>query len=232
MVGTPSAKLQRLRGQMVDNQIARRGVADPRVLAAMREVPRHRFVPERLLSSAYSDSALPIGEGQTISQPYIVALMTEELKLQGHERVLEIGTGSGYQAAVLSRLVAEVYSIERHAVLAERAESLLTQLGYLNLHVRVGDGTSGWPEAAPFQAIMITAAAPEVPQPLLDQLADGGRLVAPVGEAGFQNLVSVLRDGQRLTTRQLAPVAFVPLIGEHGWSEKEEGSWSRRLWRW
>jgi protein-L-isoaspartate(D-aspartate) O-methyltransferase len=184
-----------------------------------------------MLSSAYADSALPIGEGQTISQPYIVALMTEELRLLGDEKVLEIGTGSGYQAAVLSRLVSEVYTIERHAVLAERARALLLELGYHNLHVCVGDGTKGWPEAAPFQAIMITAAAPDVPQPLLEQLDDGARLVAPIGQAGYQNLVCVTRKGERFDTQELAPVAFVPLIGEHGWSEKDQGSWGHRFWR-
>jgi protein-L-isoaspartate(D-aspartate) O-methyltransferase len=216
---------------MVDNQIARRGIVDPRVLQAMREVPRHRFVPEHLLPSAYADSALPIGEGQTISQPYIVALMTEALELQGDEQALEIGTGSGYQAAILCRLAKQVLSIERHAVLADRAERLLTELGCHNLRVRVGDGTAGWPEASPFQAIIITAAAPSVPQPLVVQLADGGRLVAPVGRAGFQDLVCVRKKGQRTTTQHLAPVAFVPLIGEHGWSEKDEGGRGWRFWR-
>lgn len=226
-----SAEYQRLRVRMVETQIASRGIADERVLQAMREVPRHRFVPEHLLSSAYADCALPIGEGQTISQPYIVALMTEALELQSHERVLEIGTGSGYQAAILSKLARDVYTIERHAVLAERAQRLLAELGYHNVHVRVGDGTAGWPEHAPFEAIIVTAAAPEVPQPLLDQLADGGRLVAPVGPAGFQNLICVRKKDQRTTTRNMAPVAFVPLIGEHGWPEKDEGGWDWRFWR-
>ena len=226
-----SAEYQRLREQMVETQIALRGIADPRVLEVMRQVPRHRFVPKHLLSAAYADCALPIGEGQTISQPYIVALMTEALELKGHERVLEVGTGSGYQAAILSKLAQEVYTIERHAVLAERAEKLLRELGCHNVHVRVGDGTAGWPEHAPFEAIIVTAAAPEVPQPLLDQLADGGRLVAPVGPAGFQNLVCVRKKGKRTTTRHLVPVAFVPLIGKYGWPEKKQGGWGWRFWR-
>jgi len=231
-VESSADKYRRQREQMVETQIARRGIADPRVLEAMRSVPRHRFVPPDLLASAYADCALPIGEGQTISQPYIVALMTEALELRGHERVLEIGTGSGYQAAILSKLAREVYTIERHAVLAKRAKELLDELGYHNVHVRVGDGTAGWPEEAPFEGIIITAAAPEVPQPLLDQLADGGRLVAPVGPAGFQNLICVQKKGKRTTTRQLAPVAFVPLIGEYGWPEdKKQGGWGWRFWR-
>jgi len=230
-VETSSAQYQRLQEQMVKIQISRRGIADPRVLEVMRRVPRHRFVPQSVLSSAYSDCALPIGEGQTISQPYIVALMTEALELEGHERALEIGTGCGYQAAILSELVERVHTIERHAVLAERAEKLLIELGSHNVHVHVGDGTTGWPEAAPFDAIIITAAAPEVPQPLLDQLADGGRLVAPVGPAGFQNLIRVRKKGKRTTTQHLAPVAFVPLIGEHGWSEEDEGERDWRFWR-
>ena len=230
-VESSADKYRRQREQMVETQIARRGIADPRVLEAMRSVPRHRFVPPDLLASAYADCALPIGEGQTISQPYIVALMTEALELRGHERVLEIGTGSGYQAAILSKLAREVYTIERHAVLAKRAKELLDELGYHNVHVRVGDGTAGWPEEAPFEGIIITAAAPEVPQPLLDQLADGGRLVAPVGPAGFQNLVCVRKKGKRTTTRHLVPVAFVPLIGKYGWPEKKQGGWGWRFWR-
>ena len=233
---TSPAKYERLRAQMVDSQIAQRGIADPRVLDAMLRVPRHLFVPDRMIASAYTDRALPIAEGQTISQPYIVALMTEALELQGHERVLEIGTGSGYQTAVLCALAEEVYTIERHAPLSEHAHALLTRLGCLNVQLRVGDGTSGWTDAAPFQAIIITAAAPEVPRPLLDQLTEGGRLVAPVGPAGFQSLVCLQKKGLQkkglhTTTRQLGPVAFVPLIGEHGWSEKDEGGWSWRFWR-
>jgi len=230
-VNSSPDRYQQLREQMVESQIARRGIADARVLQAMREVPRHRFVPQHLLASAYADSALPIGEGQTISQPYIVALMTEALDLQGEEHVLEIGTGSGYQAAVLSRLVKTVYTVERHSPLAQQAGTLLEELGYSNVQLRIGDGTSGWPEEAPFQAIIITAAAPEVPQPLVDQLAEGGHLVAPVGPAGLQKLVLVRKKGTRSTSRQLAPVAFVPLIGEHGWSDEDQGGWGWRFWR-
>ena len=224
-------RYQQLREQMVERQIARRGIADPRVLQAMREVPRHRFVPQHLHASAYADSALPIGEGQTISQPYIVALMTEALDLGGEEQVLEIGTGSGYQAAMLSRLAESVYTIERHTVLARQAGAIFEELGYSNVHMQVADGTSGWPDKAPFHAIIITAAAPEVPQPLIDQLADRGRLVAPVGPAGLQNLVLVRKEGERTTTQQLAPVAFVPLIGEYGWSDEDQGGWGWRFWR-
>ncbi|HUW10428.1 MAG TPA: protein-L-isoaspartate(D-aspartate) O-methyltransferase [Anaerolineae bacterium] len=224
-------RYQQLREQMVESQIARRGIVDLRVLQAMREVPRHRFVPQHLHASAYADSALPIGEGQTISQPYIVALMTAALDLGGEEQVLEIGTGSGYQAAVLSKLAKTVYTIERHTVLAQQAGAIFEELGYSNVHVRVADGTSGWPESAPFQAIMITAAAPEVPRPLIDQLADGGLLVAPVGPAGLQKLVLVRKEGDRSTTSQLAPVVFVPLIGEHGWSDEDQGGWGWRFWR-
>jgi protein-L-isoaspartate(D-aspartate) O-methyltransferase len=216
---------------MVDRQIARRGVKDARVLAAMREVPRHRFVPDAVLASAYADCALPIGQGQTISQPYIVALMTEALQLQVSDRVLEIGTGSGYQAAILSRLVETVYTIERHQPLAERAQEVLRELGYDNVRFRIGDGTAGWPEEAPFDAVIITAAAPEVPRPLLEQLSDGGRLVAPIGPAGYQDLLVIHKAAQRTTTRQLCPVAFVPLVGDFGWPEEDQGGWARRFWQ-
>jgi len=205
------------RERMVENQIIRRGIKDRRILDAMRRVPRHLFVPEDIRHLAYSDGPLPIGHGQTISQPYIVALMTELLELTGEEKVLELGTGSGYQAAILSCLAREVYSIERHAALAEQARKILTQLGYDNVMIKVGDGTLGWPEHAPYDAIIVTAAAPDVPQPLLEQLADGGRLVAPVGSRWSQMLVKVKRQGNKLTRKNLTPVAFVPLIGEYGW---------------
>lgn len=205
------------RERMVENQIIRRGIRDKRVLDAMRQVPRHLFVPEDIRHLAYSDGPLPIGHGQTISQPYIVALMTELLELTGEEKVLELGTGSGYQAAILSCLAREVYSIERHPALAEQARKILTQLGYDNVMIRVGDGTLGWPEHAPYDAIIVTAAAPDVPQPLTEQLADGGRLVAPVGSRWSQMLVKVKRQGNKLTRKNLTPVAFVPLIGEYGW---------------
>jgi len=230
-VDTSPTSYDREREQMVDRQIARRGVSDGRVLAAMREVPRHRFVPDTVLPSAYADCALPIGQAQTISQPYIVALMTEALKLQEHHRVLEIGTGSGYQAAILSHLVQQVYTIERHQALAERAQEVLKELGCDNVQVRVGDGTAGWSEEAPFDAVIVTAAAPEVPRPLLEQLAVGGRLVAPVGPPGYQDLISMHKTSQGTTTRQLCPVAFVPLVGDFGWSDENRDGFARRSWQ-
>jgi len=213
----PDTNYEKERERMVENQIIRRGIKDERVLDVIRRVPRHLFVPQDIRHLAYSNGPLPIGYGQTISQPYIVALMTELLELTGKEKVLELGTGSGYQAAILSCLAREVYSIERHAALAEQAKKILAQLGYDNVVVRVSDGTLGWPEHAPYEAIIVTAAAPDVPQPLIDQLADGGRLVAPVGSRWSQVLVKVKRQGDMLTREHLTPVAFVPLIGEHGW---------------
>ncbi len=214
-----STDYEKEREHMVESQLARRGIKDKRVLEAMRQVPRHLFIPEDMRSLAYCDGPLPIGHGQTISQPYIVALMTELLELTGQEKVLEIGTGSGYQAAILSRLARQVYSLERHAALAQQAEKVLAQLGYDNVVVRVGNGTLGWPEHSPYEAIIITAAAPEVPQPLPDQLADGGRLVAPVGSQWSQVLVKVRRQSDLLIRERLTPVAFVPLVGEYGWKE-------------
>jgi len=210
----------RAREQMVRSQIEARGILDERVLEAMRTVPRHCFVPPHLIGSAYRDSPLPIGQGQTISQPYIVALMTEMLQLRSHERVLEIGTGSGYQAAVLGQLAGEVITVERLPTLAREANQLLTQLGYSNIRVEVGDGTWGWEADAPYDAIIITAAAPEVPEPVQEQLADGGRLLVPVGPRWTQTLVRVVRQGDQFRTEQSIGVAFVPLIGEHGWQER------------
>jgi len=210
------------REHMVRYQIEARGVRDKRVLQAMRTVPRHLFVPESMRDSAYRDCPLPIGMGQTISQPYIVALMTEALELSENDKVLEIGTGSGYQAAILAELAREVYTVERHSSLAERATTLLKELGYNNIHVRVGDGTLGWPEHAPYDAIIVTAAAPEVPTPLLEQLADGGRLVAPIGPRWSQVLVRVRREGGRFREEEITPVAFVPLVGVHGWRDECE----------
>lgn len=214
-----STDYEKEREHMVESQLARRGIKDKRVLEAMRQVPRHLFIPEDMRSLAYCDGPLPIGHGQTISQPYIVALMTELLELTGQEKVLEIGTGSGYQAAILSRLARQVYSLERHAALAQQAEKVLAQLGYDNVMVRVRNGTLGWPEHSPYEAIIITAAAPEVPQPLPDQLADGGRLVAPVGSQWSQVLVKVRRQSDLLIRERLTAVAFVPLVGEYGWKE-------------
>ncbi len=217
----------RARERMVRSQIEARGIRDPQVLAAMRQVPRHLFVPVNMRGSAYYDSPLPIGEGQTISQPYIVALMTEMLELTGEERVLEIGTGSGYQAAILSLLAREVYTVERLPDLARSAEEVLGQLGYTNVHVRVGDGTLGWPEHAPYDAIIVTAAPPEIPSPLLDQLTDGGRFVAPIGPRWTQTLVRVRREGEKFHEESLTAVAFVPLVGVHGWDER--GGLLRRM---
>ena len=210
----PAQERQQERDAMVDRQIAARGVSDGRVLQALRAVPRHRFVPERLARSAYADNPLPIGEGQTISQPYIVALMTETLGVEEDDRVLEIGTGSAYQAAVLAELAAEVYSIEIRGPLAESAAALLRELEYANVRTRHADGYYGWPEAAPFDHIMITAAVDHVPPPLLEQLADGGRLVLPLGNPfAHQSLVVVTRTGDGFRLREILGVLFVPMTG-------------------
>jgi protein-L-isoaspartate(D-aspartate) O-methyltransferase len=210
------------RQRMVERQIAARGVSGPRVLQAMRQVPREAFVASGLEEFAYEDSPLPIAEGQTISQPYIVALMIEAADVKSGERVLEIGTGSGYAAAVLARIAAEVYTVERHGALAQAAKRRLAQLGYRNVEVRRGDGTLGWTEAAPFDAIIVTAGGPEVPASLRTQLKVGGRLVIPIGSRhDEQRLVKVVRDGEHAFHEEdLGPVRFVPLIGEHGWSEE------------
>ncbi len=205
------------RAWMVRNQLEGWGISDPRVLEAMRRVPRELFVPDAERGAAYYDGALPIGEGQTISQPYVVAHMTETLRLQGSEKVLEIGTGSGYQTAVLSLLAAEVYTVERIARLSQQAQRILAGFGAANVQFRVGDGSLGWPEHSPFDAILVTCAAPVVPQPLVEQLADGGRMIVPVGPRGYQDLILVHRVGEKVTQDRLSPVAFVPLIGEHGW---------------
>ena len=207
--------------EMVSAQIERRGLNEPRLLQALRSVPRHRFVPLDVQEHAYDDGPLPIGSGQTISQPYIVALMTSLAALKGDENVLEIGSGSGYQAAVLSCLAKSVHTIERHAALAGWSGSILEELGYKNVSVHLGDGSSGWPEAAPYQAILVTAAAPRPPQPLLDQLAEGGRLVIPIGERRLQDLQVWQREGGQFTWETIIPVAFVPLRGELGWKEDQ-----------
>ena len=209
------------RKRMITEQIVRRGVVEPRLLEALRRVPRHLFVPREYAEHAYSDGPLPIGEGQTISQPYIVALMTDLLGLQGDERVLEVGTGSGYQAAVLAHLAHEVHTIERHAELAQRAEAVLQRLELSNVVVHVGDGSGGLPKYAPYQAIIVTAAAPEAPRPLLEQLDEGGRLVIPVGSLGAQTLERWVRRGAEFAPEYILQVAFVPLRGEFGW--KKEG---------
>ena len=212
-----------LRKNMVSEQIVSRGVHDRRLLEALRYVPRHWFVPEEYANIAYTDGPLPIGQGQTISQPYIVALMTELMELEGEENVLEVGTGSGYQAALLGVLARRVHTIERHAALAEKAEQSLMRLGLTNVRVHVGDGSLGLPKYAPFQAIIITAAAPRVPQPLLDQLDEGGRLVLPEGGAGGQMLDRWRRKDGEYKQEHIAPVAFVPLRGQHGWKEDNWG---------
>jgi protein-L-isoaspartate(D-aspartate) O-methyltransferase len=212
-----------LRNQMVTGQIISRGVQDERVLEALRSIPRHWFVPEEYVNVAYSDGPLPIGQGQTISQPYIVALMTELLELQGEENVLEVGTGSGYQAAILAFLAKQVHTIERYEALAEKAEKVLMKLGLTNVAVHIGDGTLGLPEYSPFKAIMITAAAPHVPQPMFDQLAEGGYLVLPEGGAGGQMLDRWRKKDGKFKQEHITPVAFVPLRGQHGWKENTWG---------
>jgi protein-L-isoaspartate(D-aspartate) O-methyltransferase len=205
------------RCQMVKDQIQRRGLRDPALLAAFRTVPRHLFVPAPLRAAAYDDTPLAVGSGQTISQPYIVALMTVLLELEGGERILEVGTGSGYQAAILSALSAEVYTVELLPALKRRSERILRRLGCRNVHVREGDGSLGWPEVAPFAGILVTAAAPAVPPPLLRQLREGGKLVIPVehGE-GYQMLKVFTCDGGSVLERDVTSVAFVPLRGEYG----------------
>jgi len=207
------AAFARARQQMVERQLQGRDIADPAVLRAMGTVPRHRFVPSALAAVAYSDRALPIDEGQTISQPYIVALMTALAELAGAARVLEVGTGSGYQAAVLAEIVRQVYTIEILPGLAASAGARLRALGYGRVAVRAGDGYLGWPEAAPFDAIVVTAGATHIPEPLVAQLAEGGRLVIPVGASpGVQDLIQGRKVGGRLVTRVVLPVRFVPLV--------------------
>lgn len=217
---TAAAEFARRREEMVRTQIEARGVRDARVLQAMRELPRERFVRPGWEPEAYDDNPLPIDAGQTISQPYIVAFMSEALQLRGDERVLEIGSGSGYAAAVLGRLAKEVHTVEHFDVLVEGATASLAALGADNVHVHSGDGTLGWPAAAPYDAIVVTAAGPEVPAALLAQLAVGGRLVMPVGEReGQQRLVRLTRTGAHETRREeLMGVRFVPLVGVQGWA--------------
>ncbi len=211
-----SATQQQARAVMVREQMAARGIRDPRVLKAMRSVPRHLFVPPSMVPYAYQDTPLPIGHGQTISQPYIVAFMTEALKLRPGDRVLEIGTGSGYQAAVLAHLCRRVYSIEIVEPLGRQAAERLRRLGYSNVRVRIGDGYAGWPEEAPFDAIIVTAAPPEIPQKLVEQLGVGGTLVVPVG-TGVQSLIRLRKTPQGVKRENLLPVRFVPMVkGEAG----------------
>jgi protein-L-isoaspartate(D-aspartate) O-methyltransferase len=208
------------RSKMVEEQIFSRGIKDAKLIAAMKKIPRHLFVEEALQSQAYSDHPLPIGEKQTISQPYMVALMTEALLLTGKEKVLEIGTGSGYQTAILAELSEKVFSIERIRPLALRARKLLYELGYFNVEIKIFDGTLGWMEESPFDAIMVTAGSPDIPQALLDQLAIGGRLVIPVGDAFVQDLIRVIKTEEGIKKEDLGGCRFVKLIGKYGW-EKE-----------
>jgi len=207
------------RERMVKNQLIPRGIADENVLRAMGKIKRHLFVEEALAGEAYNDHPLPIGHKQTISQPYIVALMTEALDLSGKEKVLEIGTGSGYQSAILAELSANVYTVERIEPLLERSKSLLHSLGYTNIFFKAYDGTFGWEDFAPFDAIMVTAGAPKVPDPLLKQLADGGRMIIPIGNKYSQDLIKVTRVKDRFVEKNLGGCRFVDLIGEHGWKD-------------
>ena len=219
------ADCARLRQMMVEQQIIRRGVGDPRLWAAMRAVPRERFVPEDVRSLAYKDRPLPVEAGQTISQPYIVARMIEAGAISPENRVLEVGAGSGYAAAVMSRIAAHVFAVERIAELAALAEGRMKALGYDNVSIGLGDGTAGWAEEAPFDAILVAAGGPGVPPPLREQLAIGGRLVMPVGDGGEQQLVRLIRkDEEEFDLTVLEAVRFVPLIGAHGWKDGNAAS--------
>ena len=209
-----------LRKRMVDEQLIPRGIKNPKVLDAFKKIERHKFIPEELRMSAYADFPVPIGEGQTISQPYIVALMTECLDLTGQEKVLEIGTGSGYQAAILAELAKEVYSIERFESLAKRAEAILNELVYVNIKIKVGDGTLGWEEVAPFDRIIITAASPRIPLPLTEQLKESGKLILPLGETFSQVLTVVEKKEGKLESIEVCGCVFVPLVGKYGWSKQ------------
>ena len=209
--------LSKLRLRMVQDQVIARGIKDRCVIEAMSRVPRHLFMEEALQGQAYSDRPLPIGDKQTISQPYMVALMTEALELTGREKVLEIGTGSGYQAAVLARCAAKVFSVERIRTLAIRARKLLLDLGYSNIEIKFSDGTVGWADESPFDAIMVTAGAPAIPQPLIDQLKIGGRMCIPVGESQVQDLIRITKAEEGIQKEDFGGCRFVRLIGKHGW---------------
>lgn len=214
----PFAQERRL---MVEIQLRNRGIRDPRVLDAMLHVPRHEFVPASLIKAAYDDRPLPLGDAETISQPYIVAAMTEAARVQPGDKALEVGTGSGYQAAILAYLGARVYSVERNPALAEKARQRLARLGYDEVEVIVGDGSEGYPPAAPYNIIIVTAAAPSVPLALLEQLAEEGRLIIPVGDLHHQDLLLNVKQGGEVRTRILDPCQFVPLVGKAGWPENE-----------
>jgi len=215
MIDFPKARLR-----MVEEQIVSRGIKDPKLIAAMKKIPRHLFVEEALQNQAYSDHPLPIGEKQTISQPYMVALMTEALLLTGKEKVLEIGSGSGYQTAILAELSEKVFSIERIRSLAIRARKLVYELGYFNVEIKIFDGTFGWMEESPFDAIMVTAGSPNIPQSMIDQLAMGGRLVIPVGDAHTQDLLRVTKIEGGIKKEDLGGCRFVKLIGKYGWEDE------------
>ena len=212
MIDFPKARLK-----MVEEQIASRGIKDDKLISAMKKIPRHLFVEEALQSQAYSDHPLPIGEKQTISQPYMVALMTEALLLTGKEKVLEIGTGSGYQTVILAELSEKVFSIERIRPLAIRARKLVYELGYFNVEIKIFDGTFGWMEESPFDGILVTAGSPDIPQPLIDQLTTGGRMVIPVGDAFVQDLFRVTKTEEGIKKEDLVVCRFVKLIGKYGW---------------
>ncbi|MCP4024263.1 MAG: protein-L-isoaspartate(D-aspartate) O-methyltransferase [Desulfobacteraceae bacterium] len=207
------------RKEMVENQIIARGVNDPLVIHAMMNVPRHEFVSEALVDSSYGDFPLPIGEGQTISQPFIIAEMTQSLELKGNERILEIGTGSGYQAAVLAQIVYRVYTIERNNTLFSQSRRLFDKLKYHNIVTKYSDGTQGWKEESPFDAIMVTAGGQQIPKPLIEQLSEGGKLVMPVGGSFSQELIKLEKTSEGFKTTNLGGCRFVKLIGQHGWEE-------------
>ncbi len=213
-----------LRKRMVDEQLVPRGIHGEALLDAFYAVERHKFMPEGSQENAYADFPLPIGEGQTISQPYIVALMTECLALSGKEKVLEIGTGSGYQAAILSRLCKEVYTVERHEKLAQRAKAAFDEMGYANIRIKVGDGTLGWKEEAPFDRIIITAASPKIPLPLIDQLNESGKLILPLGESFSQVLTLAEKKKGKLESINVCGCVFVPLIGKYGYSDRRRAN--------
>jgi len=211
---------QNLREKMVREQLIPRNINNEKVIAAFYKVPRHRFVPQELIKNSYEDYPLPIGCNQTISQPYMVALMTQLLELNGHERVLEVGTGSGYQSAILAEICKEVYSVERFEKLANKAIALLKQLGYDNIKVKVEDGTEGWEDFSPFDGIIVTAAAPDIPKNLIAQLNNGGKMVVPIGGHFSQMLTLIEKFESKITTTDICGCVFVPLVGKYGWNER------------
>ena len=219
---TPALDFTKARERMVREQIIARGIKDPRVIEAMQQVPRDLFVPEALVGQAYGDFALPLGEGQTISQPYMVAYMSESLELSGKERVLEVGTGTGYQTAVLSRLAERVYSMERIRSLLERARKILEQIQCRNVITQLSDGSYGWKEEAPFDAIMVTAGSPSLLEPLMEQLRVGGTMVIPIGSRNVQRMVRVRRGAHGFSEENLMECSFVALVGDHGWPKREK----------